>query len=167
MSESNCSVLFNVNMNCSVLFNVNVNCSVQCQGELFCLILGVLFNKNCSEFQMDKSKNCSACIIKLDKGTYKKHKTICKNRYNEKERKNRFINTLTQIQQPKKVDVSTNNNKRTPLVGPSFSGETVLMLKIFPQKLLNRDFYIFTESPLQLYSNSKIGVKEITEDIKL
>ena len=41
---------------------------------------------NCSVFYMDKNKNCSACNIKIDKDTYKKDRTICKNCYNEKKK---------------------------------------------------------------------------------
>ena len=79
---------------------------------------------------MDKTKNCSACNIKLDKNEYKKDRTRCKNCYNEKKRKNKNNNTLIQSQQPKNDNVNTNNNNRPLLVGPSFPAKTYLMLKI-------------------------------------
>ena len=58
-----------------------------------------------------------------------------------------------------------NNNNRTLLVGPSFSGKTYLMLKILSH-IPNRDIYIITKSPPEQYSNSKIKIKEISEEIK-
>ena len=45
---------------------------------------------------MDKKKNSSAFIIKLDRDNYKRDKTVCKSRYKEKKRKNNKINTLIQ-----------------------------------------------------------------------
>ena len=41
--------------------------------------------------------------------------------------------TSIQNQQPKIENVNTNSNNRTLLVGPSFSGKTNRMLKIFSQ----------------------------------
>ena len=37
---------------------------------------------------MDKSKNCTACNIKLHKDNYKKGKAVCESRYNSQKRKN-------------------------------------------------------------------------------
>ena len=65
-----------------------------------------------------------------------------------------------QNQQPK-ID-NVNNNNRTPLVVPSFSGKTYLMLKIF-SRIPDRDIYVVTNSPPDQYSNSKIKIKEIEE----
>ena len=79
---------------------------------------------------MDKNKNCSACSIKLDKGNYKKDRSICKNCYNENKRKNKKNITLIQNLQPKHDNVNTNKYNRTLLVGFSFLGETYLMLNI-------------------------------------
>ena len=87
---------------------------------------------------MDKNKNCSACNIKLDINDYKKDRTVCRDCYNKKKRKNNLI------QQPKIEN--DNNNNRTLLVGPSFSGKTYLMLKIL-SRMLDRDVYIITKSP--------------------
>ena len=74
---------------------------------------------------MDKTKVCSACNIKLDKGNYKKDRTVCKDCYNKMKRKN-TSNTLIQNQQPKIDDVNNNNN-RTLLIGFSNCGKTYLM----------------------------------------
>ena len=78
------------------------------------------------------------------------NKTFSRNDNNKKERKD--------------VD-SVNNNNRTLLVGPSFSGKTYLMLKIF-SRIPDRDIYIITKSPLEQYSNSKIKIKEISNEFK-
>ena len=40
---------------------------------------------------MDKNKNCSVCNIKLDINNYKKDRTVCKDCYNKKKRKNNLI----------------------------------------------------------------------------
>ena len=51
------------------------------------------------------------------------------------------------------------------LVGPSFLGKAYLMIKIL-SRLPNRDIYIITKSPPEQYSNSKIRIKEIGDEIK-
>ena len=82
---------------------------------------------------MDKIKKCSVCNIKLDINNYKKDRTVCKDCYNKKKRKNNLVqNELTiSHQQPKIENGNNNNNNRTLLVGPSFSGKAYLMLKTF------------------------------------
>ena len=77
---------------------------------------------------------------------------------------NKFISNVSE---KTKIDiVNTNNiNNRTLLVGPSFSGKTYLMLKIL-SRISNRDIYIITKSPPEQYSNSKIKIKEISDEIK-
>ena len=106
---------------------------------------------------MDKNKNCSACNIKLDLNNYKKDRTVCKDCYNKQKRKNILI------QQPKIEN--GNNNNRTLLVGPSFSGKTYLMLKIL-SRIPNRDIYIIIKSPSEQYNNSEIKIKQISDEIK-
>ena len=108
---------------------------------------------------MEKDKNCSACNIKLDINIYKKDRTVCKDCYNKKKRKNK----ITISHQPKIEN--DNNNNRTLLVGPSFSGKTYLMLK-FLSRISDRDIYINTKSPPEQYLNSKIRIKEKTDEIK-
>ena len=108
---------------------------------------------------MDKNKNCSVCNIKLDINNYKKDKTVCKDCYNKKKRKNNLI------QQPKFENGNDINNNRTLLVGPSFSGKTYLMLKIL-SRMPDRDIYISIKSSPEQYTNSKIKIKDINEEIK-
>ena len=112
---------------------------------------------------MDKKKNCSACNIKLDINNYKKDRAICKDCYNKKKRKNNLTqNKITTSDQQPKIE---NNNNRTLLVGPSFSGKTYLMLKIL-SRMSDRDIYIITKSLPEQYTNSKIKIKEISDEIK-
>ena len=108
---------------------------------------------------MDKNKNCSVCNIKLDINNYKKDRTVCKDCYNKKKRKNNLI------QQPKIENGNDINNSRTLLVGSNFAGKTYLMLKIL-SRIIDRGFYIITKSPPEQYTNSKIKTKEITDEIK-
>ena len=108
---------------------------------------------------MDKNKKCSVCNIKLDKNSYKKDRTVCKDCFNKKKRKNNLID------QPKNENGNDITNNRTLLVGPSFLGKTYLMLKIL-SRMPDRDFYIITKSPPEQYTNSKIKTKEICVEIK-
>ena len=122
----------------------------------------------CYVFQKDKNKNCSACNIKLDINNDKKGRTVCRDCYNKKKRE---INIYTSP--PNKIIENVNtpqkskfeNNNRTLLVGPSFSGKTYLMLKIL-SRISDRDIYIITKSPPEQYTNSKIKIKEISDEIK-
>ena len=59
-----------------------------------------------------------------------------------------------------------NNNNRTLLVGPSFSGKTYLMIKAL-SRIPDRDIYIITKLPPEQYTNSEIKIKEISDEIKL
>ena len=113
---------------------------------------------------MEKNKSCSVCNIKLDINNYKKNRTICRECYNKKKRNNNLIpnEITTSHQQPK---IENNNNNRTLLVGPSFSGKTYLMLKIL-SRMPDRDIYIITKLPPEQYTNFKIKIKEINDEIK-
>ena len=108
---------------------------------------------------MDRNKNSSACNIKIDKDKYKRDRTVCKDCYKKKKRKNNLL------QQPKIENGNNINNNRTLLFGRSFSGETYLMLIILSRKP-DRDIYIITKSPPEEYTNSKIKIKEISDEIK-
>ena len=99
----------------------------------------------------------------IDINNYKKDRTVCKDCYNKKKRKNNEITTSRQ--EPKIENGNNINNNRTLLVGPSFSGKTYLMLKIL-SRIPNRDIYIITKSPPEQYTNSKIKIKEISDEIK-
>ena len=113
---------------------------------------------------MERNKNCSVCNIKLDINNYKKDRTVCRDCYNKKKRKNNLIQNEITIshQQPK---IENNNNNRTLLVVPSFSSKTYLMLKIL-SRISDRDIYIITKSPPEQYTNTKIKIKEINDEIK-
>ena len=50
---------------------------------LFCF----LYHVNCSVFEMEKNKSCTACSIDLDKDKYGKDRTICKDCFIRKKRK--------------------------------------------------------------------------------
>ena len=52
------------------------------------------------------------------------------------------------------------------MVGPSVSGKTCLVLKIF-SRIPDRDFYRTTKSTLEQYSISKIKFQQIGKEIKL
>ena len=103
---------------------------------------------------MDKNKNCSVCIIKIDIKNYKKDRTVCKDCYKKKKRKNNLVQNEVTIshQQPK---IENNNNERTLMVGTKFSGKTYLMLKTL-SRIPDRDIDIITRSPPEQYSSSKI-----------
>ena len=98
---------------------------------------------------------------------YKKNRTLCKDCYNKKKRKNNLIQNefFSSHQQPKIEHDNINYNNRTILVGPSFLGKTYLMLKIL-SRIPNRDIYIITKSTPEQYSISKIRTKEISDEIK-
>ena len=51
------------------------------------------------------------------------------------------------------------------MVGASFSGKTYLILKIL-SRIPNRDFYILTKSLPEQYSDAKIKINEISDEIK-
>ena len=113
---------------------------------------------------MEKNKNCSACNIKLDVNNYKKDRTVCRDCYNEKKRKNNLVlNEITTSHEQSKIE--NNKNNRTLLVGSSFSGKTYLMLQIL-SRISNRDIYIITKSTPEQYTNSKIKIKEMNDEIK-
>ena len=116
---------------------------------------------------MDKNKICSVCNVKLDVNNYKKDRTVCRDCYNKKERKNNLVQNEITIshQQPIIQNGKNNNNNRTLLVGPPFSGKTYLMLKIL-SRMIDRDIYIITKSPPEQYTNSQIKIKEISDEIK-
>ena len=112
-------------------------------------------------------RNCSVCNIKLDINFYKKDRTVCQDCYKKKKRKNNLVPKEITIshQQPKTENGNNNNNNPTLLVVPSFSSKTYLMLETLSRKP-DRDIYIVTKSPPEQYTNSKIKIKEISDEIK-
>ena len=69
------------------------------------------------------------------------------------------------LEKPKYENGNNINNNRTILVVPSFSGKTYLMLK-FLSRIPYRDTFIITKSSPEQYFNSKIKIKEISDENK-
>ena len=90
------------------------------------------------------NKNCSACNIKLNINNYKKDRTVCRDCYNKKKRKNNLVQNEITISHHQQPIIQHDNNNRSLLVGPSFSGKTYLMLKIL-SRIPDRDIYIITK----------------------
>ena len=69
-------------------------------------------------------KKCTVCNIKIDKDNYKKDRNICKNCYNINRKKynNKTFSRNDKNKKERKDVDSVNDNNRTLLVGPSFSG---------------------------------------------
>ena len=94
----------------------------------------------------------------IDMNKYKKDRTVCKSCYNISRRKNN-INTLppnknnTSYQQPNiendNNDVSTYENHRHVVIGPSSVGETFYMLKVLEKIGDKTPIHIITGSPNQ------------------
>ena len=64
---------------------------------------------------MDKNENCSVCNMKLDINKYKKDRSVCKDCYNKKKRKNNLVQNEITIshQKPKFENGNYYNNNRT------------------------------------------------------
>ena len=96
----------------------------------------------------------------IDESKYLKHRTICKKCYNENRRKNN--NTLPPIIENVNNNnnnnnddtVSTYENHRHVVIGPSNVGKTYYMLKVLEKIDNKRPIHIITRSPNQ-YPNYK------------
>ena len=108
-------------------------------------------------------RNCSACNIKIDKNNYKKDRTVCKDCYIKKKRKN--TNEITNsYHQPKVENVSDNNNKnRTLIIGFSNCGKTYLMNHILLKK--QEPIFIITKS-LNQYPNIKAQTSDEIQSLE-
>ena len=117
--------------------------------------------------------------------SYKKVKNKCKDCLNKKfkcylcgkfftkkwltthiKREHRNGTKSSVLEKPKTDNVSTENNNRTLLVGCSFSGKTFLMLKILSRIPPERIIYKITKLLPEQYSNSKVKINEISDEIK-
>ena len=113
-------------------------------------------------------KKCTVCNIKIDEDNCKKDRNICKNcyyinrkKYNNKEKKTKFDDSVNNIKKPK---IDNNNNKiniiskfenhACVIVGPRNVGKTYYMLKIFEKIGNKRPTHIITRS-LNQYPNFK------------
>ena len=113
-------------------------------------------------------KKCTVCGIKIDVDNCKKDRNICKNcynmkrkKYNNKEKKRKFDDSVNKIEKPK-IDivnnknniVSTYENHRHVVIGPSNVGKTYYMLKVLEKIGNQRPIHIITRCPNQ-YPNYK------------
>ena len=101
-------------------------------------------------------KQCTVCNIKIDEDNFKKDRNICKicyninrKKYNINEKKRKFDNSENKI----KIDnvnntnndvVSTYENHRHVVIGPSNVGKTYYMLKILEGIGNKRPIHIIT-----------------------
>ena len=92
------------------------------------------------------SRNCSICNIIIDENNYLKHRTICKKCHNENRRKNNnsLPPNIENVNNKKKLKINSSNNNndivstyenhRHVIIGPSNVGKTFYMLKILVKK---------------------------------
>ena len=110
-------------------------------------------------------KKCTVCNIKIDEGNYKKDRNICKKCYNINrkkytinEKKRKADDSVKNIEKPKidnvNNNVSTYENHRHVVIGPSNVGKTYYMLEILEKTDNKRPIHIITRSPNQ-YPNYK------------
>ena len=87
-------------------------------------------------------KKCTVCNIEIDEFNCKIDRIICKicyninrRKYNNKEKKRKYDDSVNNIEQPKignvnnKINDLTNENHRHVIIGPSNVGKTYYMLK--------------------------------------
>ena len=107
-------------------------------------------------------KKCIVCNINIDDGNWRKDRNICKNcyiinrkRYNNKEKKSQIDNNDIKFILPEKqkhnntLNISTYENHRHVVIGPSNVGKTYYMLKVLEKKGNKRPIHIITRSPNQ------------------
>ena len=111
-------------------------------------------------------KECTVCNIKIDEDNCKKDRIICKNcyninrkKYNNKEKKRKFDNSVNKIKidivnNPNNNNVSLFENHRHVIIGRSNVGKTYYMLKVLEKIDNKRPIHIITRSPNQ-YPNYK------------
>ena len=94
----------------------------------------------------------------IDENNYLKHRTICKKCYNENRRKNNntLPSNIENVNSNNNNDdiVSTYENHRHVVIGPSNVGKTYYMLKVLEKIGNQRLIHIITRSPNQ-YPNYK------------
>ena len=98
-------------------------------------------------------KKCTVCNIMIDEDNCKKDRNICKNCYNTNRKK------YTINEKKRKIDnvnnnVSTYENHRHVIIGPSNVSKTYYMLKVLEKIGCQRPIHIITRSPNQ-YTNYK------------
>ena len=116
-------------------------------------------------------KKCTVCNIKIDGDNCKKDRNICKicyninrKKYTINEKKRKTDDSVKNIERPKINNVSTYENHRHVIIGPSNVGKTFCMLKVLEKISNKRPIHIITRSPNQ-YPNYKTS-NEIKPIIK-
>ena len=110
-------------------------------------------------------KKCTVCNIKIDEDNYKKDRNICmkcyninQKKYTINEKKRKADDSVKNKEKPKidnvNNNVSTYENHRHVVIGPSSVGKTYYMLKILEKIDNKRPIHIITRSPNQ-YPNYK------------
>ena len=110
-------------------------------------------------------KNCTNCNIKIDGENCKKDRIICKicyninrKKYTINEKKRKTDDSVKNIEKPKTINVNNNvstyENHRHVIIGPSNVGKTYYMLKILEKIGNKRPIHIIARSPNQ-YPNYK------------
>ena len=101
-------------------------------------------------------RNCSISKIIIDENNYLKHRTICKKCHNEKRRKNNnpLPPNIENVNNNNNDIVSTYENHRRVIIGPSNVGKTYYMLEVLEKIGNKRPIHIITKSPNQ-YPNHK------------
>ena len=118
-------------------------------------------------------KKCTVCNLEIDEDNCKKDRNICKmcyningKKYNNKEKKRNFDNSVNKIEKPKidNNNITKNNvvlnfeNPRHVIIGPCNVGKTYYMLKILEKIGNKRPIHIITRSPNQ-YPNYKTDIE--------
>ena len=108
-------------------------------------------------------KKCTVCNIEIDEYNCKKDKNICKicyninrKKYNNKEKKRKYDDSVNNIEKHDNniPNTSTYENHRHVVIGPSNVGKTYYMLKVLENIQNKRPIHIITRSPNQ-YPNYK------------
>ena len=114
-------------------------------------------------------RKCTVCNVEIDEDNCKKDRTICKNcynknrkKYNSNEKKRKTDDSMNTIEKPKidnvNNNVSTFENHRHVVIGPSNVGKTNYMLKVLEKIGNKRPNNIITRSPNQ-YPNYKASTE--------
>ena len=106
-------------------------------------------------------KKCTVCNIKIDEDNCKKDRNICKNCNNINRKKynnNKIILPEKQKHNNNIPNISTYENHRHVVIGPSNVGKTYYMLKVLEKIGNKRPIHIITRSPNQ-YPNYKTNTE--------
>ena len=94
-------------------------------------------------------KKCTVCNINIDDDNCKKDRNICKNCYNINRKKYNKIVLPEKQKHNITPNISTYENHRHVVIGPSNVGKTYYMLKILEKIGNKRPIHIITRSPNQ------------------